>query len=449
MGIDAGKPILDLDLRADGLRQLLRQLHPDRHPADCLADRRHQLLHHGDPALRQPDRVQAHDACRLRARSVRSLRPHRLPRREGAGQRRLVGREGAGARRDRRHRLDDLRPVHQRLQQSADHRRRADVDPRGLVAARPVDLRTRRSPTASSPAARSSAPVPRWGRDWRSPASARPAPRLAAGGLGAAGGAIAGTARAGASVAGGATAAYRGGRPCRRRGGRRFGRRQSAPPRGVEPAQQFRGRAAGPSTGGGEPGGCERSEPGRDLRTASLGPADEAQPDHQPRRLRRRPCRALRRSSQRRTAASISRKENSPCSDGPPSVTARRPTRRRPISEPARSGTSASVRPASRRRTGGSPSSACSCSSGGLAGGLVWQSARGTVDALGGAGRQARPGASGGAGRRRLSPHRSADRLASRPLHRRGARAFRPIPWCSGRTGSTPTTTSQTKARSR
>ena len=40
VGIDAGKPILQLDLGADGLRQLLRQLHPDRHPADRLADRR-------------------------------------------------------------------------------------------------------------------------------------------------------------------------------------------------------------------------------------------------------------------------------------------------------------------------------------------------------------------------------------------------------------------------
>ena len=42
--------------------------------------------------------------------------------------------------------------------------------------------------------------------------------------------------------------------------------------------------------------------------------------------------------------------------------------------------------------------------------------------ALGGAGRQARPGAGGRAGRRRLSADRSADRLASRPLHRGGAR---------------------------
>ena len=79
-----------LDLRSDGLHQLLRQLRPDRHPADRLADRRHQLLHHGDPALRQPDRVQADHARGLRPRAFRPVRPHRLPRREGAGQRGLV-----------------------------------------------------------------------------------------------------------------------------------------------------------------------------------------------------------------------------------------------------------------------------------------------------------------------------------------------------------------------
>ena len=40
--------------------------------------------------------------------------------------------------------------------------------------------------------------------------------------------------------------------------------------------------------------------------------------------------------------------------------------------------------------------------------------------ALGGAGRQARPGAGGRAGDRGLSPSRSADRLVSRPLRREG-----------------------------
>ena len=63
--------------------------------------------------------------------------------------------------------------------------------------------------------------------------------------------------------------------------------------------------------------------------------------------------------------------------------------------------------------------------SGGLAGGLVWQSARGTitpwvvqVDKLG----QAQAVAPGG---RRLSADRSADRLASRSLHRGGAQHSR------------------------
>ena len=131
------------DLRADGLRQLLRQFRPDRHPARRLDDRRRQLLHHGDPALRQPDRVQADDLGGLRPRALRPVRPHRLPRREGAGQRGLVGREDPRPRRDRRHRLDDLRSVHQRPQQSPDHQRRPDPDPRGSVDARPHHLRTR------------------------------------------------------------------------------------------------------------------------------------------------------------------------------------------------------------------------------------------------------------------------------------------------------------------
>ena len=41
----------------------------------------------------------------------------------------------------------------------------------------------------------------------------------------------------------------------------------------------------------------------------------------------------------------------------------------------------------------------------GLAGGLVWQAARGTVTPLGGRDRQARPGASHRSGCCRLSPH--------------------------------------------
>ena len=80
---------------------------------------------------------------RLRPRSLRPFRAHRLSGGEGVGQRRLVGREDSRARRDRRHRLDNLRPIHQRPEQSPDDHRRADSDPRGLVDARPHDLRAR------------------------------------------------------------------------------------------------------------------------------------------------------------------------------------------------------------------------------------------------------------------------------------------------------------------
>ena len=144
----------------------------DHHPARRLDDRRHQLLHHGDPALRQPDRIQADHAGRFCAGAVRPVRAHRLPRREGARQRRLVRRENSGAGRDRRHRLDDLWPVHQRLQQSADDLRRADADPGLPGAARPVDLRARhrQRPDRRRPAAwrgRRCRHRPRRGRLWR------------------------------------------------------------------------------------------------------------------------------------------------------------------------------------------------------------------------------------------------------------------------------------------
>jgi len=75
---------------------------------------------HGDPAVRQLDRVQADDACRIRPGALRTLRaaaPFLAEKVLGnvvsSGVKVLV------LRRYRRHRLDDLRPVHQRLQQSA------------------------------------------------------------------------------------------------------------------------------------------------------------------------------------------------------------------------------------------------------------------------------------------------------------------------------------------
>ena len=89
---------------------------------------------------------------------------------------------------------------------------------------------------------------------------------------------------------------------------------------------------------------------------------------------------------------------------------------------PPRSGTSASVRPASRRSNWRLHGLRLRWrSSAGFAAALVWQSARGTVapwvvqvDKLG----QAQAVAPGD---RRLSADRSADRLASRALHRAGA----------------------------
>ena len=131
------------DLRDDGFHQRLREPGADHHPARRLADRHHQLLRHGDPALRQPDRVQADDTRRVCSRPLRPLRPHRVSRRARARQRRLVRHQDPGARRHHRHRLDDLQSVHQRLQQSADDLRRADTHPGGALAARPHDLRSR------------------------------------------------------------------------------------------------------------------------------------------------------------------------------------------------------------------------------------------------------------------------------------------------------------------
>jgi type IV secretory pathway TrbF-like protein len=58
--------------------------------------------------------------------------------------------------------------------------------------------------------------------------------------------------------------------------------------------------------------------------------------------------------------------------------------------------------------------------SAGFAAALVWQSARGTVVPWVVQVDQSRPGADRRAGHGRLSPDRSADRMASRPLHRAG-----------------------------
>ena len=132
---------------------------------------------------------------------------------------------------DRRHRFDDLRPVHQRLQQSADNLRRVDADPGLPGAPRPVDLRAwnRQRPDCRRPAA--------WRgrrcrhRSRRGRLSAPPALGswpVASGAIGAAGGAVAGAARGGASIAGAATTAYPRRRHVRRRRGRRLRRDEPA-----------------------------------------------------------------------------------------------------------------------------------------------------------------------------------------------------------------------------
>ena len=63
------------------------------------------FLRAGDPAFHHADRVQTDHARGLRAGAVRAVEQDQLPRREGAGQRGVLGHQGAGAGRHRRHRL--------------------------------------------------------------------------------------------------------------------------------------------------------------------------------------------------------------------------------------------------------------------------------------------------------------------------------------------------------
>ena len=76
---------------------------------------------------------------------------------------------------------------------------------------------------------------------------------------------------------------------------------------------------------------------------------------------------------------SISQKENSLCFGGHQSVTARRPSLRRPINGPARSGTSGSDPHEVQARNWRLAFFGTLVLSGGLAAGLVWHSARGTI----------------------------------------------------------------------
>ena len=86
---------------------------------------------------------------------------------------------------------------------------------------------------------------------------------------------------------------------------------------------------------------------------ARLGAAHEAQSARQPRRVDRRPCHSVRRQPWRRRIPSISPRGLDHVQTTPPSATGARPNPKRPIRKPRRSGTSASARPACRRRTGG------------------------------------------------------------------------------------------------
>ena len=82
--------------------------------------RHRELLRHGDPALRQPDRIQADDAGRASSScpSASSAAPGDSWRRRCSATCRLVGRRDPRPRGDRRHRLDDLQSVHKRLRRN-------------------------------------------------------------------------------------------------------------------------------------------------------------------------------------------------------------------------------------------------------------------------------------------------------------------------------------------
>ena len=184
-----------------------------------------------------------------------------------------------------------------------------------------------------------------------------------AGGLAAAGGAIAGTARAGASVAGGATAAYRAGGAAGVAQAAGSVANEPAAPRGGQPERGLRLRRTRRHARRCVPrrrqrNGCFRCVRRRLRWSACLGAENEAQPNHQSRRVCRRPRHPLGRPAERRPPDRPFGGGVNPCFDDPPSATARRPSRRRPTKRPARCGTSASAPPASRRRTGGSPFSA-------------------------------------------------------------------------------------------
>ena len=191
-------------------------------------------------------------------------------------------------------------------------------------------------------------------------------------GAGAAGGALAGAARGGAAVAGGAVGAYRagaagtGGAAGVAAGAANAARAAASaavsPLRRAAESLKERFDAGGRAGAGGS--AAPECTAGGDGERAGLGDPDAPAAGGVARHLHRRLYGPCRRSPQRRNRRRSLRgigPRTCPSSD-PPCATAQRPNPRHPISGPARPGTSASARPASRRRTGGSPSSACSCS---------------------------------------------------------------------------------------
>ena len=208
------------------------------------------------------------------------------------------GIKSPGTRRHHRHRLDDLQSVHQRLQQSAHDLRRADAHPRSVVAAWPHHLRSRycQRPDRRRPPARRG----RCRRDW--PRSGGHRRRRNCGdGRRARGGRWRHRRNGSRERFGGRRCDRRlpGRWRCRRRPGGGIRRDEPAAPRGGQPERELRLRRTRRHARRCVPrrrqcNGCFGCIRRRLRRPPSLGPAHEAQSDHQPRRDRRRPCHPLR-----------------------------------------------------------------------------------------------------------------------------------------------------------
>jgi hypothetical protein len=110
-GIDAGRRSSSRSARWLGFPEVFVNIDAHRGAVPRLAGGHPVLLRAGGAALHHADRVQADHAGGLRAGAVRALEQDRVPGREGAGQRGVVGHQGAGAGRHRRHRLGPVRRV--------------------------------------------------------------------------------------------------------------------------------------------------------------------------------------------------------------------------------------------------------------------------------------------------------------------------------------------------